>query len=228
MSKIIFKQGKKPMKTLLNVGAAFLSLSLVACGGIDMYQEGTMSKQRVQVQAEDFKDNMAIEDVNEAYLVALADHYSKYGSGLMDVVVTYDARSYRNTAMKANDKAAEISRTLRTNGVSNLDVSVLPVKSAGDQSRMVVNYDGYVASAPKGCTNLLPGVDGDAVESDKNYKLGCTIETMLARQISRPSDLMGQGVVDPTSDGRAASNIVDGYRTGAQLEPLRGEQASGE
>lgn len=228
MSRMIFKQGKKPMKTLLNMSVAVLALSVTACGGIDMYQEGTMNKSRVQVQAEDFKDNMAIEDVSDGYLVALAEHYNKYGSGLMDVVVTYDARSYRNTAMKASEKAAEISKTLRANGVRNLDVGVLPVKSQGDQSRMIVSYDGYVASAPVGCDNLLPGVDGDALEHDENYKLGCTIDTMISRQISRPSDLMGQGVSDATTDGRAASNIVDSYRSGATLEPLSGEQASGE
>ena len=228
MSRKFFTKGSKPMKTLLNTGAAFLSLSLVACGGIDMYQEGTMSKNRVQVQAEDFRDNMAIEDVSEAYLVGLANHYNRYGSGLMDVVVTYDARSQSNTAMKAGEEAAEIAKILRSNGVRHVDVGVLPVKSQGDYSRMIVSYDGYVAGAPKGCENLLPGTDGDAVEYDENYKLGCTIESMIARQVSRPSDLMGNGVADHTTDGRAASHIVEGYRTGATLEPLRGEQASGE
>jgi type IV pilus biogenesis protein CpaD/CtpE len=228
MNMIIFKQGKKPMKTLLNTGVAVLSLSLVACGGVDLYQEGTMSKSRAQVQEKNFNDSVAIEDVSEAYLVSLARHYNKYGSGLMDVVVTYDARSYRNTAMKASEKAEEIKEVLRANGVRDLDVGVLPVKSQGDHSRMVVGYEGYVAAAPKECDTLLPGFDGDAVEEDENYKLGCTIETMLTRQVSRPADLMGQGKTSQTTDGRSATNIVDTYRTGAPLESLEGEQASGE
>ncbi|MGH1457120.1 MAG: CpaD family pilus assembly lipoprotein [Alphaproteobacteria bacterium] len=223
-----FKKGKKPMKVLLNTGAVFLSLSLVACGGIDMYQEGTLNDKRVQVVSENFKDSVPIEDVNEVYLGGLAKHYSKYGDGLMDVVVTYDARSTSNTAMKAGDKAAQISKILRRNGVRDLDVGVLPVKNQGDYSRMIVSYEGYSASAPKGCENLLPGLNGDALEHDEDYRLGCSVESIIARQVSRPADLMGNGVIDATSEGRAATNIVDVYRSGAPNEPLDGEKATSE
>ncbi len=107
-------------------------------------------------------------------------------------------------------------------------MSVLPVKGQGDYSRMIVRYDGYSAAAPKDCKNLLPGIDGDALDHDGDYKLGCSIESVLARQVSRPADLLGNGVVDPTSEGRAAANIVDVYRAGLPNGPLDGESASGE
>jgi len=37
---------------------------------------------------------------------------------------------------------------------------------------------------------------------------------------------MGGGETQDTSDGRRAANIVDGYRTGVQNEPLDGESSS--
>ncbi len=223
-----FRQGGNPMKKLLSGGAVLCSVFLVSCGGIDMYQEGTLNHTRMQVESQSFSDNVSVEDVNDHYLQQLAQHYSKYGSGAMDVLVTYDARSYHNTAMKAGETASYISKTLRQNGVSQVDVGVLPVKSQGDYSRVIFSYEGYSASAPEGCGNLLPGLDGDAVENDPDYKLGCTLDTMLARQVSRPSDLMGRGVEDATTEGRSATNIVDLYRSGAPNEPLNGERASGE
>lgn len=217
-------------KFLFGAGVVSLSLSLMSCvgGQIDMYQEGALNDERVQVQGQDFQDDISVADADEGYLKGLAAHYRKYGSGLMDVVVTYDARSYRNTAMKASEQAARISKVLRANGVNDLDVNILPIKGAGDESRIFVRYEGYTAHAPKGCDHLMPGADGDAVEYDPDYKLGCTIESMLARQVARPADLMGNGVQGQTTDGRAATNIVDLYRSGAPNEPLEGEQASGE
>ena len=52
------------------------------------------------------------------------------------------------------------------------------------------------------------------------------IETMIAKQVARPKDLLGQENTDTYTEGRSAANIVEGYRYGAKNEKLDGESAS--
>lgn len=203
---------------------SFLSLAVSGC---NLYEEGNLNSKKVQVQEEAYSDDVAIALVDDAYIDALAYHYYKYGGGEMNLAVTYDPHSNRNTAMRASEKAAEFAAKLRSEGVSNVKVGVVPVKDQGAESRMMVSYMGYTAHAPEGCSEI-PGMDGRALEYNPEYKLGCSMEAMIAQQIARPKDLLGQDNVDHKTDGRAASNIVDIYRKGEQNKPLEGETASDE
>ncbi len=214
------------MKNLFGMGIALFSLGLGGC--MDMRSPTTISENSVQVREEAMFEDVAIYNVNDEYLRAVARHYERYSGSVMDVIVTYDPRSYRNTAMKANDKLAGISQKLKKFGVLQMETGVLPVKGQGDDARLIVSYNAYSAHAPKGCDSMMPGMNGSELGDDKNYKLGCTSQTLLARQVSRPKDLLGRGSVDQDTDGRAASNIVGLYRTGAQNASLDGESATGE
>lgn len=73
----------------------------------------------------------------------------------------------------------------------------------------------------------MPGTGDLAVEPDPKYRLGCTIQTLTAQQISQPKNLEGQDNVDATTDGRSSANIVEIVRSGAENKPLDGENASG-
>ena len=48
----------------------------------------------------------------------------------------------------------------------------------------------------------------------------------IARQIARPSDLLGRAPNSVYKDGRGISNQIEGVRSGAMNEPLGGESAS--
>jgi len=72
----------------------------------------------------------------------------------------------------------------------------------------------------------MTGIDNRDINVEEAYKLGCSTETLFARQIARPKDLKGQGTTDANTDGRRSANIVEGYRTGVQNESLGGERAS--
>jgi len=74
----------------------------------------------------------------------------------------------------------------------------------------------------------MQGLDSLKDDNRQDYKIGCTVNTMIAKQVSRPGDLMGTVNSDLSTDGREAANIVAVKRTGAQNEPLQGEQASGD
>ena len=217
---------KNPLRYLMNAGLAFLSLSLTGC--MDLYEPPTVNDNRIQVKEEAFLQDVSINDVNDEFIAALARHYSKHGGSAMDLIVTYDPRSYRNTAMNATNRAANIASSMRDYGISNVKAGVMPVKSQGDEARLLVSYDAYTAHAPEGCDYEMPGMNDAPVEDDKKYKMGCGIDTLLARQIAKPGHLLGRGSQDGTTDGRSSTNIVDLYRTGRQNEPLEGEVASDE
>ncbi len=224
--KLRFKKtsGENPMKYILNAGMAFLSLSLVGC---NLYEPTKVTDKRVQVKAESFVEDVEVSRVDDAYIAAIARHYTRYGEGDMDLILTYDPRSYRNTAMQATNKVSDIAVALRDYGVENINPNIMPIKAQGDVPRLLVSYEGYTAHAPDDC-DLMAGLDRSVeLGSQRDYKLGCSIETMVARQVSRPGDLLGKEQTDMKTEGRSASNIVDVSRTGALNAPLEGETASG-
>ncbi len=227
--KFIFKnKGENPMKYLLNTGVAIITLtSSLALSGCNLYAPTSISENKVQVQSEVFTRDALLVEVNDTFIAELARNYTKHGGGTLDLVITYDPKSYRNTAMTATNKIADIAGSLRDYGVRNINAGIMPIKSQGDEAHLLISYNSFTASAPKGCDSLLPGMEnGSTSEYNKDYKLGCSIETMLARQVAKPSHLLGRGATGEPTDGRAASNIVDFYRMGAPNESLEGESAT--
>ena len=205
-----------------------LVLAVVLAGGCDMQAPSKVSSDKVQVHQTDYFANVPISDVNDQYISALAYHFDKYGQAPLIMTVTYDPQNYRNTAMKANQTGTMLKGLLQAEGVRDVLVDILPVKGLGDEPHLVVSYDTYSAHAPDNCTTM-PGIDGGRdLTIDPDYRLGCSIQTIMAKQISRPKDLMGQESSDTLTDGRASANIIEIYRTGAPNEPLEGESASGD
>ena len=216
---------KNPLYLLMKACFALLTLNLAGC--MDLYEPSTINENPIEISEEAFLQDVALDDVDEQYIRALAHHYKRYGSSPMDLLVTYDPHSKDNTAMVATNKVADISEVLRlTYGVENVDAGIMPIASQHEAPRLLVSYDSLSAHAPKGCDGMMPGLEGRPMEDDSRYKLGCSLATLKMRQVARPADLMGQGVNSPNTEGRSATNIVDTYRSGAQLEPLDGENAS--
>ena len=224
--KFIYKaKGKNPMKSLLNIGVAFISLG--ALSGCNMYMPSMITENRVQVSEEKVTHDVLVMDIDDKFMGSLARHYTKHSGSPMNVVVTYDPKSRSNTAMQASNKASSIVGVLHDYGVTDINASILPIKSQGSLSHLLVSYNSFNAHAPKGCDVVMPGMDG-YIESDKDYKLGCSTKTMIARQVAKPSHLLGRGATGDATSGRSATNIVDGYLSGAQNDQLEGLSASDE
>ena len=56
-------------------------------------------------------------------------------------------------------------------------------------------FAALTAQAPTGC-GMIPGYTGlpeasTKTEGEPDYRYGCTVETLIARQVTRPSDLLG-------------------------------------
>ena len=196
-----------------------LTASLVLSGCL--YEPDHFTTERVQVEEKPFSDAVSVSQIDEESIRGVAEHYNSQGDGVFDLTVTYDPKT-GNGAMQASDEAARLAGLLRKNGVEDINASIMPVKDTGADMKAMFSYTAYNALAPDDC-DVMPGISSRTIETEEGYKLGCSIETMYARQIARPKDLKGQGMMDPQSDGRRSSNIVETYRTGVPNKPLGGE-----
>jgi type IV pilus biogenesis protein CpaD/CtpE len=201
---------------------AALLLSLSGCA---MYAPGNFTTERVQVEKKDFSDAVPVSQITEQAVRKSADHYHRHGDGPFDLTVTYDP-ALASGAMKASDEAARLTGLLRKNGIEDVQPSILPVANSGAEMKALFSYTAYNALAPEDC-DVMPGISSRTVEAEEGYRLGCSVETLYARQIARPKDLKGQTAEGETMDGRRASNVVDTYRTGVPNKRLEGESSSG-
>ncbi len=216
-----------PFKNMAKACVALLSIGLGGC--MDLYEPPTINDKPIQVKEEAFLQDVPVDDVDDGYIRTLAHHYNRYGASTMDLLVTYDPHSRDNTAMNATDKVGDIAEALRrVYDVTNVKAGIMPIASQNEAPRLLVSYDFLSAHAPRGCDGMMPGLEGRPSENDSRYKLGCSIATLKARQVSRPADLLGRDAVYQTTEGRSAANIVAGVRSGAQNESLSGQSASEE
>ncbi|MEZ5814153.1 MAG: CpaD family pilus assembly lipoprotein [Alphaproteobacteria bacterium] len=206
------------------LGLIMLCMVLTGC---KLHEPTRVSENRIQVEETEFSDRVRVSDLNEVALEGLAYHYRKHGDGPVMLTVAYDPKSKTGNAMHASDAAARLAKEMRKAGISHVEAGILPVNGQGGHMDALISYTAYNALAPKDCYTM-PGYGVSTVEADDDYRLGCTFDTVFARQIARPKDLKGQGVVDMTTDGRRSANTVELYRTGIPNERLDGESASAE
>jgi type IV pilus biogenesis protein CpaD/CtpE len=208
---------------------AFLMLGLMACVlllACDMHEKSALSPNRMQVIEDNYSEQVSIEQANADYMDVLAGRYDKIGRGPFQLTVTYDPAASKNTAMLARSQASRIVSGLNERGIQDIDVMVLPVIGQGEDMNVLVDYDSYTAKPPEDCGNLMAGMENKTIEADPEYKLGCSVETVLSRQIARPRDLAGIIDESPISDGRRASKIIEIYRAGSKDQKLDGFSAS--
>jgi len=209
---------------LLLTGLVAGSFMVQGCDKI-VHEPTFISENKIQIEEERFFENLALSELDDNYVAALSKHYSRHGDGGVDLRVTYDPQSKSHTAMYASQHLGRLSDRFRKNGVSDVDGMIMPVKGQGDDTRVLLSYNSFTASAPKDC-GMMPGYSDRNVNPDPDYKLGCTRDTLFAKQIARPKDLRGNAQDELTTDGRRAANIVGRYRSGEPNAPLEGETAS--
>lgn len=204
------------------LGLIALVMMLTGC----LHETTKLNQNRLQVQEERFSQSFpSASDLSGSAVRELATHYDKHGEGPFELTVMYDPGSKSAGAMRAGDEAVRIVREMRQAGVQNVDVKILPVGEI-EGTRAMVSYTAYNALPPQDCT-MISGYDDLNIEAEESYKLGCSTETLFARQIARPKDLKGQAPGGERSDGRRLGNGVEVYRTGIPNEPLVGQSATG-
>lgn len=199
-------------------------LALAGCESL-VYTESVINETAIEVQQERVVNEYALPEFTPDLAQAVARHYHAHSDTAVDLTVYYDPKSKRNTALDANKAIVEIGTMLRQEGVNALNPMILPIKDLGETGRVGIAYVAYNATPPKDC-EMMSGFSGARVDVDKEYKLGCTMDTLLVRQIARPKDLAGREDRNIYSEGRGASNIIDPVRAGVRNEPIEGYQAS--
>jgi pilus biogenesis lipoprotein CpaD len=180
---------------------------LAACGR--QSTPSMMNTSLPQIVPETTLEQMPIENVTQSYLYNIADNYERYGVDTMQISLAYDPASKKYNAMKAFEDLAAIKAKLKKLGVRSITGET--VKSEGATPTLMISYDSVTAQAPAGCRNMPGFDDGLTTTQITDYRFGCSVDTMLAKQIYRPADLQGSGAGDPI-DGRRATNTVEYYR----------------
>lgn len=210
------------------VTALVLSAALSACS-FDTPSKITSNKLQLVQTVE--QDVFATQNLTHDVLDSLAKAYMANDGGEMAVTVTYDPKSLVNTKVKAEREAKRIEDSLMNGGINSVSSSVLPVGSPPDYSVTTIRYVQYSAEGPKDCATM-PGYENRAdvgvVDIHQEYDYGCTIESLFAKQIANPSDLMGQDGFETLGSGRRAENAISGsgvYAPGPS-PALSGERSS--
>ena len=190
-------------------------LLLLMCGAVALTGCGRqstpsmMNTSRVSVVPETHLLQVPVAEVNEGYLNRIAEDYERFGASTIQMSIGYDPANKKYGAMQAFNDLAKFKGRLNKLGVHN--VSAETVKSEGAAPTLMISYDTVSAVGPAGCRNMPGFDDGLTTAEIGNYKFGCSTETMLAKQIYRPADLLGNDASDP-DDGRRAANNVEYYK----------------
>lgn len=195
---------------LLMMGA---SAVLSGCGR--QSTPSMMNTNKPQLVQETSLQQMPVKSVTPGYIDMLADAYSRYGASTMQLSLAYDPNAKDYNAVKAFKDLARIKSGLEEQGVHGITADT--VKAEGGEPILMVSYDAVKAAAPAGCRNMPGFDDGLTTEQVGDYRFGCSIDGMLAKQIYRPSDLQGYAGSDDI-DGRRAANTVEYYRRVEQEE----------
>jgi pilus assembly protein CpaD len=203
-----------------------LALSLiVALGGLNacsrMYKEGTLTQNKMQVSQQTAEQEIILDGSHNSQIMALGKDYSRYGDGTLEMTIAYDPLAKSQGAMRASQMAGDLAAQLRSEGITNVKADILPVKDL-PVMKALVNYDSYSALPPEDC-EPMSGFNDRNHGDNMDYEMGCTVDTLIARQISRPKDLLGRDFENSYNDARGVSNQIDAVRSGARNPPLGGE-----
>lgn len=196
-----------------------LVLAVFMVGACTQTTPSMMNTNKIELAQETIVEQIPLADVNANLLAHLANQYRKHGNSAMDLVITYDPAAKDFTAMNAVHELGHIKQGLAANGVKNITAQTLAVLQ-GTPSLMVT-FDSVRAQAPSNCAPM-PGLESN--ETGRfigDYKFGCGVESMMAKQIARPRDLMGNDNMD-RRDARREASVLEGYASGQPRTPLEG------
>lgn len=201
-----------------NIYLSFVAFAtLVACS--PQTTPTMMSTSPVELSRETVVEQILATQINDVNLLTMAEQYRNNGNGPLDLTMTYNPKSRSFTAMSALHDLKRIKETLRSKGVTNVSTQTLAVPEG--KPSLIVSYDVIRAQAPSDCAPM-PGLDNN--ETGRfigDYKFGCGTESLIAKQIARPSDLEGNS--DLASHGaQRGSIILDRYKLATPKESLDG------
>ena len=203
---------------LLLAAVAASAMLLSACADSVMDEPTALAEKRAEVHEGVFNQEFETSALTARNAtLSTARHYRRYGHGPLEVTVTFNPASKSYTARSATEDAGRIARDFAANKVLDVKTDILPVGGEGP-SKTMLHYGTHEARPPKDCQDAY-NISDESADNFRDYKLGCTTETYIARQVDRPSDLLGRGGMAVETDGRRQAVIVGTYRS-APMGPM--------
>lgn len=198
-------------------------LMLSAC---DMTSESRISVSPITVQEHRVDRMVPVGAVSIDMARGLADHYAQYGQGPVSVLVLYLAGTPEQSAQQEANRIASI---LKEAGIGFVNTETLPVNDATKSSQARISYTALSAQAPKDCP-VHPADSRAEMQKSQDglfpdYRFGCGVDTYIAGQVARPSDLLGKDNIDDAAGERGSAQLRD-YREGKAFKDLKGTNAS--
>lgn len=210
------KKSSLLMSGILVAGAALL------VAGCDMNHKTYVSPNRAQIEKTRYDTEVPVGALDDNFYKALASEYKSSGGAGLNLTFVYNPSAGNGAAMFATEMAGKSAKKLRLYGASDVTADILPVDDQAHSGKVLISYSKFAALAPKDCTTM-PGLDDNQIELSWDYKYGCSVEERFAKQLARPSDLLGNDATEETSSGRRATNMAMPHELGVANEPLEGQ-----
>lgn len=195
-------------KRFLYGGILALAMTLGACA--PQSTPSMMNTSRAELVHSTAIEQIALDRVDDVTLTLLADDYRRHGNGPLELAMAYDPSSRNFTAMQARNKLREVEANLRARGIGQIATRTIAVPKG--TPALMVSYESFEARAPQDC-HTMPGIDDYRTTRDiADYRFGCSTESLIARQIARPADLIGREGSREPHDGRRAVNVIEEHR----------------
>ncbi len=206
------------MKNIFTALVALLSLSACTMTTPSMLNDTPMHLSKTTLM-----EQVKYSDLNDDVLSALAAHYSKNGMSALDLTMTYNPADTKFDAGEAAHQLRHVKQALAKKNVTNVITQTQSI--TGGTPSLLVSYDMAQIGAPYNC-DTMPGLYREkTTRFIEDYKFGCSIDTMMAKQIAHPSDLMGNSDMGIAS-GRRQASVLDGHLRAEPKEKLEGVDRS--
>lgn len=207
--------------TYCNIVAALMGVVMaILLGGCDLHEPTSFHEKRLAVYENNYAKIYDSKTVSARTIYDIVENYERYGDGQMNITVTYDPSSKDNSSFTAVEHLGAVTASLRELGIYDVKGGVMPIHDQGVSSQTLVAYRSYSAVMPD--CKQIPGLNDRKPDTSADYEFGCSTETLMAKQVYRPKDLLGNSALG-RSDGRRAANVMDTYRSGEPAEALDAE-----
>lgn len=218
------------LKPLFSLSLA--TLLLASCSGEGYFTPTHFTDKKIEVYESAYERAIDIDHLSGTEIRAIAEEYKRHGGDQLNITVSYNpSLSGGYSASQAMQKAGDIASALRKDHyIQNVKAAILPAKT--EKPQLFVDYTKYDAKGPADC-DVAPGLNSEGANTEEhieNYDLGCSVKTLMAKQVYRKRDLVGHDGISHDNDGRRGANSLEtqGYFAGAPNEPIEGESATEE
>jgi len=201
------------LKSLLVITACFTA----AC---TQTTPSMMNTTPLTVMEETMIDQVAYSDLTPATLDAIAAHYNKNGNSAVELTMTYDPSNKSFGKHSAGQALQKMKMGLDKRGVKMVNTDVMAVKDTNPT--VIISYDVVTAQAPADCDETPGLYTNKTGRFVGDYKFGCGVETMFAKQIAHPADLLGNDGLGGENSARRATGVAEPYLAGVPRQPLEG------